>query len=227
MQKILVIDNDSETRRQLRQTFASSGFQLAMVADGTAAMSMINAEAPAAIIMEPRVPGFAGQDFCREIRSRSLLVPILVLSSAKAEIDKVVLLELGADDYVTKPFSPRELLARVRAATRRTKQNPSATPESCSFGNIRVNFGSMEILREGVPVQLTPQEFKMLHFFLKNAGRVITEEELLQQVWGSRSQPGSRTIATHILRLRQKLEPSPGAPIHFRTVHGVGYKFVT
>ena len=226
MRKILVIDNDFHTRKALRHTFARSGFELAMVGDFAAAMSAFNGDVPAAIIMEPQVPGFCGQDFCREIRRHDFHVPIVVLSSAKAEIDKVVLLELGADDYVTKPFNSRELLARVRAAVRRCTHKQMSEADHQTFGDVQVNFQSMEVFRQGVAVQLTSQEFKMLRFFLYNPGRVITEAELLEQVWVSRAHPGSRTIATHILRLRRKLERSPGNPVHFRTVHGIGYKFV-
>ncbi|HSY13505.1 MAG TPA: response regulator transcription factor [Verrucomicrobiae bacterium] len=226
MDKILVIDNDSAVQKILRRTLVSSGFQVAIAADGRTALALFNAEMPRVVILEPHIPGFAGEDFCREIRRRSLSVPILVLSAAKAEIDKVVLLELGADDYVTKPFSPRELLARVRAAVRRLKQDASNSGENHSFGNVQVNFSSMEVLRAGVGVQLTPQEFKMLRFFLDNAGRVISDDELLQQVWDNRAHPGSRTIATHVLRLRQKLEENPAKPTYIRTVHGAGYKFL-
>jgi DNA-binding response OmpR family regulator len=226
MDKILVIDNDSATRKILRQIFVSSGFEVAMAADGSTAMSMFESVMPKLVILEPRVPGFAGQDFCREIRRRSLDVPILVLSVAKAEVDKVVLLEMGADDYVTKPFSPRELLARVRAALRRFNQEKRPETSSYSFGEVEVNFLSMEVLREGTAVQLTPQEFKMLRFFLGNQGRVVSDDELLREVWQNRTQPGSRTIATHVLRLRQKLERDPAKPVHLRTVHGAGYKFL-
>ena len=226
MGKILVIDNDGDTRRALRQTFAGSGFELAMVADFGSAMSLFNAEVPAAVIMEPRVPGLGGQDFCREVRRRYFRVPIVVVSIAKSEIDKVVLLELGADDYVTKPFNSRELLARVRAAVRRHTQEPMSDGDNDNFGEVQVNFRTMEVCRQGTAIPLTPQEFKVLRFFLRNAGRVISDAELLREVWGSRAQPGSRTIATHMLRLRQKLEQSPAKPVHFRTVHGAGYKFV-
>ena len=225
MGKILVIDNDVQTRKALRQTFASSEFELAMVADYASAMPAFNAELPAAVIMEPRVPGFGGQDFWREIRRR-FCVPIVVLSAAKDEIDKVVLLELGADDYVTKPFNSRELLARIRAAVRRHNRNQFVDTDNHSFGDVQVSFRSMEVLRQGAAVQLTSQEFRILRFFLSNACRVITDTELLEQLWGNRAYPGSRTIATHILRLRRKLEKSPAQPVHFRTVHGIGYKFV-
>ena len=226
MDTILLIDNDSSVQRVLRRTFTSSGFQLAVATDRQTALTLFHTESPRVVIMEPHVPGLAGEDFCREIRRRSQQVPLLVLSAAKAEVDKVVLLELGADDYVTKPFSPRELLARVRAALRRLDHEQPAASNSDNFGDVQVNFLSMEVFRKGVPVQLTPQEFKMLRFFLSNTGRVIPDDELLRQVWENRAHPGSRTIATHILRLRQKLENDPANPVHLRTIHGAGYKFL-
>ena len=227
MDKILVIENDAATRKILRHTFVGAGFEVAMAPDGATAMSIFDAEAPRVVILEPRVPGFAGQDFCREVRRRCLNVSILVLSAMKAEVDKIILLELGADDYVTKPFSPRELLARVRAALRRLHHAPQPDARTGdSFGDVQVNFLSMEVLRAGSTIQLTPQEFKMLHFFLINQGRVISDDELLQEVWKNRAHPGSRTIATHVLRLRQKLELDPAKPVHIRTVHGAGYKFL-
>jgi len=140
-------------------------------------------------------------------------------------LDKVLLLELGADDYVTKPFSPRELLARVRAAFRRLNQ-ASDKIEAFGFDDVEVNFSRMELHRAGQLVPLTPQEFKMLRFFLNNPERVITRTELLNEVWGYNNYPTTRTVDTHILRLRQKLERDPTDPVHFRTVHGTGYKFV-
>jgi DNA-binding response OmpR family regulator len=226
MDKILVVDNDSAVQKLLRRTFANSGFDVATATDGDTALAILSAEIPKVVILEPRIPGVAGQDLCREIRRQSSSVPILVLSAAKAEVDKVLLLELGADDYITKPFSPRELLARVRAAVRRLNQKSVPVTKSFSFGDVEVNLLSMEVFRQGVAVPLTPQEFKMLRFFLTNDGRVISDTELLQEVWNNRIYPSSRTIATHILRLRQKLEKQPASPIHFRTVHGAGYKFM-
>jgi two-component system alkaline phosphatase synthesis response regulator PhoP len=137
MDKILVIDNDSAVHRILRKTLGSSGFRVAIATDGNSAMEMFDAETPRIVILEPRIPGFAGQDLCREIRRRSETIPILVLSTAKAEVDKVLLLELGADDYVTKPFSPRELLARVRAAMRRLNQEEDTHPGQLSkYGSL-------------------------------------------------------------------------------------------
>jgi len=162
---------------------------------------------------------------CREIKQECSSVPILVLSAASDVLDKVLLLELGADDYVTKPFSPRELLARVRAAVRRLNQ-ASDKVELFSFDDVDVNFSKMELHRSGQLIPLTPQEFKMLRFFLNNQERVISRTELLNEVWGYNNYPTTRTVDTHILRLRQKLEKDPADPTHFRTVHGTGYKFV-
>ena len=148
-----------------------------------------------------------------------------MLSAASDVLDKVLLLELGADDYVTKPFSPRELLARVRAAVRRLNQSTDKV-EIFGFDDVEVNFSRMELHRAGQLVPLTPQEFKMLRFFLNNPERVISRTELLNEVWGYNNYPTTRTVDTHILRLRQKLEKDPTDPVHFRTVHGTGYKFV-
>ncbi len=180
---------------------------------------------PRIVILDLRLPGKSGQDLCREIKQECSNVPILVLSAASDVLDKVLLLELGADDYVTKPFSPRELLARVRAAFRRLNQS-SDKIEVFGFDDVEVNFSRMELHRAGQLVPLTPQEFKMLRFFLNNPERVISRTELLNEVWGYNNYPTTRTVDTHILRLRQKLEKDPTDPVHFRTVHGTGYKFV-
>ena len=225
MDKILVIDSDTTVQSVLRRTFVDSGFHVTAAADGPTALHVFCTEVPRIVILEPRIPGGAGQDLCREIRTKSSTVPILVLSTADDEIDKILLLELGADDYVTKPFNPRELLARVRAAVRRLNQ-ASAADNIFRFSDVEVNFLSREVFRNGSSVQLTPQEFKLLSFFVSNQGRVISGTELLREVWVNRSYPGHRTLANHILRLRQKLERHPGEPIHFRTVHGAGYKFI-
>jgi DNA-binding response OmpR family regulator len=225
MDKVLVIDDDPAIHRVLRKIFESSGFEFAAVRDGTMALNIFRAEAPRVVILELRLPGMSGPDLCREIRSRSSTVPILVLSSASDEFDKVLLLELGADDYITKPFSPRELLARVRAALRRVNHVP-APSEVFTFDDVVVNFLSMELFRAGKSVPVTPQEFRMLRFFANNQGRVISDAELLNEVWDNRSHPTTGTIKTHILRLRQKLERNPRKPLHFRTVHRAGYKFV-
>jgi DNA-binding response OmpR family regulator len=225
MEKILVIEDDLAVQRALQRTFESAGFEVAIASDGAMAMETFRNTTPRVVILDLRLPGKSGQDLCREIKHESSNVPILVLSAASDVLDKVLLLELGADDYVTKPFSPRELLARVRAAVRRLNQVNDKV-EVFGFDDVEVNFSRMELHRAGQLVPLTPQEFKMLRFFLNNPERVISRTELLNEVWGYNNYPTTRTVDTHILRLRQKLEKDPTDPVHFRTVHGTGYKFV-
>jgi DNA-binding response OmpR family regulator len=225
MEKVLAIEDDPAVQRALRRTFESAGFSVTIAPDGGSAMDVFRASSPQVVILDLRLPGRSGQDICREIKRQAPSVPILVLSAASDVVDKVLLLELGADDYVTKPFSPRELLARVRAAVRRLHQAPEKR-ETFSFDDVEVNFIKMELWKSGKLVPLTPQEFKMLRFFLNNEERVVSRAELLNDVWGYNSYPTTRTVDTHILRLRQKLESDPGEPVHFRTVHGTGYKFV-
>ena len=225
MEKILVIEDDLAVQRALRRTFESAGFDVVIAPDGGVAMDVFRNTMPRIVILDLRLPGKSGQDLCREIKQECSNVPILVLSAASDVLDKVLLLELGADDYVTKPFSPRELLARVRAAFRRLNQATDKV-EVFGFDDVEVNFSRMELHRSGQLVPLTPQEFKMLRFFLNNPERVISRTELLNEVWGYNNYPTTRTVDTHILRLRQKLERDPTDPVHFRTVHGTGYKFV-
>jgi DNA-binding response OmpR family regulator len=225
MDKILVIEDDLAVQRALRRTFESAGFDVSVAADGAAAMETFRATMPRIVILDLRLPGKSGQDLCREIKQEFSNVLILVLSAASDVLDKVLLLEIGADDYVTKPFSPRELLARVRAAMRRLNQT-SGQAETFSFDDVEVNFSKMELYRSGQSIALTPQEFKMLRFFLNHQERVVSRTELLNEVWGYNNYPTTRTVDTHILRLRQKLEKDPADPVHFRTVHGTGYKFV-
>jgi DNA-binding response OmpR family regulator len=225
MDKVLAIEDDPSVQRALRRTFETAGFDITVASDGSSAMDVFRSTSPRVVILDLRLPGRSGQDICREIKRQSPTVPILVLSAASDVVDKVLLLELGADDYVTKPFSPRELLARVRAAVRRLNQSPEKR-EIYSFDDVEVNFTKMELSKAGKLVPMTPQEFKMLRFFLNNEERVVSRAELLNEVWGYNSYPTTRTVDTHILRLRQKLERDPGEPVHFRTVHGTGYKFV-
>jgi DNA-binding response OmpR family regulator len=151
-------------------------------------------------------------------------VPILILTGSNAELDRVLLLEMGADDYVTKPFSPKELLARVRAILRRTQR--TAAVEQLYFGDVSVDFARMEVTRGSTNVALTPQEFKLLKYFAQYPQRVISRDQLLSDVWGYNSYPSTRTVDSHMLTLRQKLEKDPSSPVHFLTVHAAGYKFV-
>jgi DNA-binding response OmpR family regulator len=224
MERILVVEDDRAVQKALKRLFEAEGFAVEISADGKSALEAFRANIPAAMVLDLRLPAMSGRDVCREVKQTSPSLPIIVLSAASDVSDKVLLLELGADDYVTKPFSPRELLARVRAALRRTVR--TATGELMSFDGITVDFTKMEVVREGELVVLTAQEFKTLKFLLQNQERVISRDELLNEVWGYQNYPSTRTVDNHILKLRQKLERDPANPIHFRTVHGMGYKFV-
>jgi DNA-binding response OmpR family regulator len=224
MERILVVEDDHAVQKALRRLFETEGFQIEIAADGKSAVESFRKSSPAVVVLDLRLPVMSGREVCREIKQQSPSLPIIVLSAASDVSDKVLLLELGADDYVTKPFSPRELLARVRAALRRTVKQPSA--DSVSFDGITVDFLKMEVTKDNEVVVLTAQEFKTLKFLVQNADRVISRDELLNEVWGYHNYPTTRTVDNHILKLRQKLERDPGNPTHFRTVHGMGYKFV-
>jgi DNA-binding response OmpR family regulator len=223
--RILVVEDDRAVQKALKRLFEAEGFAVQIASDGQAALEAFRITAPAAIVLDLRLPLRSGREVCQEIKQHAPALPIIVLSAASDVSDKVLLLELGADDYVTKPFSPRELLARVRAALRRTSSK-SASKGTVSFDGIIIDFSKMEVVRQGESIALTAQEFKTLKFLVQNPERVISRDELLNVVWGYHNYPSTRTVDNHILKLRQKLEADPANPIHFRTVHGTGYKFV-
>jgi len=222
--RILIVEDDPAVQKALRRLFETEGYSVEVQSDGRSAIDSFQSVAPAAIVLDLRLPKVSGRDVCKEIKALNPTLPIVVLSAASDVSDKVLLLELGADDYVTKPFSPRELLARVRAALRHTVRTPDV--QVVSFDSISVDFKKMEVKRDGKPVVLTAQEFKTFQFLVQNADRVISRDELLNEVWGYQNYPSTRTVDNHILKLRQKLERDPSSPVHFRTVHGMGYKFV-
>ena len=222
--RILVVEDDPAVQKALRRLFETEGYAVETQSDGKSALESFQASAPAAIVLDLRLPKLSGRDVCKEIKALAPALPIVVLSAATDVSDKVLLLELGADDYVTKPFSPRELLARVRAALRHNTRTPDV--QVVSFDGISVDFRKMEVKCDGKLVVLTAQEFKTFQFLVQNADRVISRDELLNEVWGYQNYPSTRTVDNHILKLRQKLEKDPSSPVHFRTVHGMGYKFV-
>jgi DNA-binding response OmpR family regulator len=222
--RILVVEDDPAVQKALKRLFEGEGYPVEIQGDGKSALESFQAGTPAAIILDLRLPKLSGSDLCKEIKAQAPTLPIVVLSATSDVSDKVLLLELGADDYVTKPFSPRELLARVRAALRHTSRTASVS--RVSFDGISVDFKKMEVQRDDKIVVLTAQEFKTLQFLVQNADRVISRDELLNEVWGYQNYPSTRTVDNHILKLRQKLERDPASPVHFRTVHGMGYKFV-
>ena len=224
MERMLVIEDDRSLYQPLQHVFEADGFRLDFAADGAAGIEAFRNRAPALVLLDLKLPKIPGREVCRTIRSEAPAVPVIVLSAVTDEVDKVLMLELGADDYVTKPFSPRELLARVHSVRRRLQGVKEF--EQYSFGNISVDFSRMILRRDGEEVALTPQEFKILRYFVHNVERVISREELLNQVWGFNCYPSTRTVDNHLVKLRQKIEIDAANPRHFKTVHGAGYKFV-
>lgn len=224
MDRILVVEDDRAVQKALRRLFESEGYAVESAFDGVAGLGAFRSSPPSAVVLDLRLPKMSGRDVCREIKDRAPTLPIIILSATSDVVDKVLLLEMGADDYVTKPFSPRELLARVRAAVRRSSRQTAETAQG--FGDVSVDFAKMEVVRAGQLIAMTAQEFKVLKFLMENAERVVSREELLNEVWGYQNYPSTRTVDNHILKLRQKLERDPAQPVHFRTMHGSGYKFV-
>jgi DNA-binding response OmpR family regulator len=235
MDTVLVVEDSRVMQRTLQRLFESDSLQVQIASDAMTGLEYFRSQLPSAVVLDLKLPGMTGKELCREFKAIAASVPIVVLSANSEIEDKVLLLELGADDYVTKPFSPKELLARVRRAMRRTTQKAqpvtgiapkSITHEIFTFGDARIDFTSMEATRSGKPVVLTAQEFKLLKFFASSQDVVLSRDVLLNEVWGYQNYPSSRTVDNHMLRLRQKFEPDPANPRFFLTVHGVGYKFV-
>jgi DNA-binding response OmpR family regulator len=221
---ILVIEDDLRMQKVLRRTFAGERYAVAVAGDGKTGLELFRSERPIAVILDLILPEISGRELCQTFKSLAAEIPVIVLSAVSEVVDKVLLLELGADDYVTKPYSPRELVARVQAAIRR--RHKPASSSVVRFGDCEIDFRSMTGRRGGLPVALTAHEFKLLKFFTENIDRVLTRELLLNEVWGYNAYPTTRTVDNQILKLRQKLEPDPANPRHLLTIYGAGYKFV-
>jgi DNA-binding response OmpR family regulator len=221
---ILIIEDDPRMQRTLERTFTQEHYSTIIAGDGQTGLELFRSEHPLAVVLDLILPNISGRELCRTFKQLSTDTPIIVLSAISEVADKVLLLELGADDYVTKPFSPRELTARVQAAIRR--QHKPAVQSTYRFGDCEVDFRKMTVWRNGSAVVLTAHEFKLLKFFTENAERVLTRDVLLNEVWGYNFYPTTRTVDNQILKLRQKLEPDPTNPRHLLTIYGAGYKFV-
>jgi DNA-binding response OmpR family regulator len=224
MEKILIIEDDRTLYKPLQHAFEKEGYSPNFAADGAAGLEAFRAVPPVLVVLDLQLPKVHGREVCRTLKKEAPNLPIIILSASTDEIDKVLLLELGADDYVTKPFSPKELIARVHAVLRRVHGPKLA--DNYAYDDVAVDFAKMELTRKGKPIALTPQEFKVLKYFVGNPERVIARDELLNEVWGYNCYPSTRTVDNHIMKLRQKLEDDPLNPTHFKTVHGAGYKFV-
>jgi two-component system alkaline phosphatase synthesis response regulator PhoP len=223
-ERILVIEADGPLQKSLRQLFFSEGYEVEVVPDGIGSLEMIRLRAPAAVILHLQHPGPSGYALCKSITQLIPGLPLLILSARSDVADKVLLLEQGADDYVTIPFNPIELAARLRALIRRASR--VSAENVYVFEDVTLDFSKAEISRGGERIAVTTKEFETLKFLVQNSRRVISRDELLREVWGYRNGASTRTVDTHILRLRRKLECAPSHPTHLLTVHGVGYKFV-
>lgn len=222
LQRILVIEKDRAMQAKLQQLFESEGYGVEVATTVVECQTLLcNLPPPSLLVLDVRL---ADAVCTRRLLKgiRPLPIPIIVLGASSSVMERVRFLELGADDYVVKPFNGRELLARVRAAIRRSQGHHA---DVFTFGEVQVDFRKMEVRRQGALVPLTAQEFKVIKFMIQHSERVLSREELLNEVWGYRNYPTTRTVDNHILKLRQKLERQPSDPVHFLTVHCVGYKF--
>src|SRR5262245_39959769 len=190
-ERLLIIEDDRSLYKALKHIFESEGYAVDFAADGAAGLASVRAALPNIVVLDLKLPKMHGREVCRTLKQQTPSLPIVVLSAVADEIDKVLLLELGADDYVTKPFSPRELLARVHSIMRRTQAHSQAAQVSdkCTFGDVSVDFAKMEVTKADVQVELTHQQFKILQYFIRNPERVITRDELLNEVWGYHCYP--------------------------------------
>ena len=225
MPKILIVEDEPDMVAGLRDNFEFEGYQVLSALDGVSGLERALADSPDLVILDVMMPRMSGLEVCKQLKSKRPAIPIIMLTARGQEVDKVVGLELGADDYITKPFSIRELLARVKAVLRRVGSLPRAK-DSYSFGDVEVNLQSCQVSRRGRSLDFSSKEFDLLKYFLSPPGEALTRDRLLEEVWGYDKFPTTRTVDAHIVRLRQKLEPKPDDPRFFLTVHGTGYKFV-
>ncbi|HEY8452415.1 MAG: response regulator transcription factor [Micromonosporaceae bacterium] len=225
MPRVLVVEDEESFSDALSYLLRREGFEVSVAATGPEALAEFDRTGADVVLLDLMLPEMSGTEVCRQLRTRSQ-VPIIMVTARDSEIDKVVGLELGADDYVTKPYSPRELVARVRAVLRRRRAEATeATDSVLSAGPVRMDVDRHVVTVNGEPVQLPLKEFDLLELLLRNAGRVLTRGQLIDRVWGADYVGDTKTLDVHIKRLRSKIEPEPSSPRYIVTVRGLGYKF--
>jgi two-component system, OmpR family, response regulator RegX3 len=224
--RILLVDDEETLRASLEFALQKEGYEVLTAGDGSAALALAAANPPDLILLDVMLPGLDGLEVCRRLRARSS-VPILMLTAKDQEIDKILGLELGADDYITKPFSVRELLARMRAVLRRTRPEASDNEAGgmLAAGRVTLNLDRYEVTVDGQPIELSPKEFQLLRLLMLHQGRVLTRDSLIDQVWGDAFMGDLKTLDVHIRWLREKIEEDPSQPRHIVTVRGAGYRF--
>lgn len=225
MTKILIVEDEPNMVAGLRDNFEFEGYEVISADNGEAGLERAVADSPDLVVLDVMMPKMSGLEVCKQLKAKRPSVPIIMLTARGQEVDKVVGLELGADDYVTKPFSIRELMARVKAVLRRSHALPKEH-DRYSFGDTEVDLRACRVTRSGRELDFSSTEFELLKYFVCHAGEVLSRDRLLEEVWGYESYPTTRTVDAHLVRLRQKLEPNPEQPRFFLTVHGTGYRFV-
>ena len=225
MTTVLAIEDDPAILRGLSDNLRFEGYEVVTATDGEAGYHLQRERKPDLIVLDLMLPRMSGLELCRKLRGEGVQTPILMLTARSEEPDRVLGLDLGADDYVTKPFSVRELMARIRALLRRS-QPQNGLPDELNFGAAEIDFRSYEAKCKGEPVEMTRKEFAILRYLASRAGEVVSRDDLLNEVWGYESHPASRTVDNHVAGLRAKLERNSSEPEHIKTVHGVGYKFI-
>ncbi|HVQ31646.1 MAG TPA: response regulator transcription factor [Vicinamibacteria bacterium] len=225
MAKILIVEDEPDMVLGLKDNFEFEGYEVLTASDGMAGLERARTQKPDAIILDIMLPKLSGLEVCKALRSEGFTAPIVMLTARGQEIDKVVGLELGADDYVTKPFSIRELLARVRAILRRTEGTKKRLSRY-RFSDVELDFEAYRAKKAGEALDLSPREFELLRYLIERKGDTVTRDKLLEDVWGYESYPSTRTVDTHIAKLRAKIGDSGSEPRWILTIHGVGYKFV-
>jgi two-component system alkaline phosphatase synthesis response regulator PhoP len=223
--KILIIEDEPDMVLGLKDNFEFEGYEVATASDGAAGLERARSVKPDLVILDIMLPTLSGLEVCKTLRGEGFDSPIIMLTARGQEIDKVVGLELGADDYVTKPFSIRELLARVRAILRRTDGSKKRLARY-SFADVELDFEAYKAKRAGQDLDLSPREFELLRYLIERKGETVSRDRLLEDVWGYESYPSTRTVDTHIAKLRAKIGDSGSEPRHILTIHGVGYKFI-
>jgi two-component system, OmpR family, response regulator RegX3 len=224
MTRVLVVEDEESFSDALSYMLRREGYETVVAADGVGALAEFDRAGADIVLLDLMLPGLSGTEVCRSLRARSS-VPIIMLTAKDAEIDKVVGLELGADDYVTKPYSARELVARMRAVLRRRLEGEPVAESTLAAGPVRLDVDRHVVAVDGRPVALPLKEFDLLELLLRNAGRVLTRAQLIDRVWGADYVGDTKTLDVHVKRLRAKLEPDPTNPRHLLTVRGLGYKF--
>ncbi len=223
MTRVLVVEDEDSISEPLAYMLRKEGYDVSVAADGPAGLEAFDRDGADLVLLDVMLPGLSGTEVCRELRARSA-VPVIMLTARDSEVDKVVGLELGADDYVTKPFSHRELVARIRAVLRRHGKVAEEEVVALEAGPVRMDVDRHLVTVAGEPVQLPLKEFDLLELLLRNAGRVLTRAQLIDRVWGSDYVGDTKTLDVHVKRLRAKIEPDPTQPQHLLTVRGLGYK---